>query len=375
VNARPVLVCMKTLILEELAKAAFSRGFRLSDENAWALDQMYQCRTPLKGGKVMVCPHCHTIKVLYTPCNHRGCPTCYEKNQIQWKIRLQNKLLNTSHYHLTFSMPQAYVITWLKHKQTITDILFETASTAIKSIEEKQGLLMGSVLVFQSHGKGMSYKPHIHCILTAGGLNDKSEWEELGTIPYTEVQEIFKREAKKALNNRIPKLSLPDKNKIYEQEWRVHPEMHSGTGKWIAEYLSHSISGVVIDMKQQFTINEEEGTIGFNEIHGGIETQTTLSKKTFAERYLNHIPPSRMVTVRYYSLYSNRHINDFESIKEILPKDTTSLEVINEEELCPVCKTKMLLMQTLKPLEVLDLKEYGFGDRAPPAHGEVFKIA
>jgi hypothetical protein len=111
-------------------------------------------------------------------------------------------------------MPQAYVVTWLQHKETITDILFETASTAIKSIEEEQGLLIGSVLVFQSHGKGMSYKPHIHCILTAGGMNERSEWKELGSIPYTEVQRIFKSEAKRELSKRIPKTSLPDKNKL-----------------------------------------------------------------------------------------------------------------------------------------------------------------
>jgi len=363
------------MILEELAKAAFATGFRLSDENAWAIEQMYQCRTPLKGGKVLVCPHCNTIKVLYTPCNHRGCPTCYEKNQIQWKLRLQKKLLNTSHYHLTFSMPQAYVPTWLTHKETLTKILFETASKAIKYIEEEQGLLIGSVLVFQSHGKGMSYKPHIHCILTAGGINDKAEWKELGSIRYSEVEKIFKIETKQELNKRIPKTSLPDKNKIYEQEWRVHPELHSGTGKWIAEYLSHAISGVVIDMKQQFTINEEEGTIGFKESHGGKETQTFLSKRIFTERYLNHIPPSGMVTVRYYSLYSNRHADDLESLREIFPRDEKPCEEINEEELCPVCGTKMLLMQTLKPLEVLDLREYGFENRPPPVHGEVFKIA
>ena len=48
---------------------------------------------------------------------------------------------------------------------------------------------------------------------------------------------------------------------------------------------------------------------------------------------------------------------------------------INEEELCPVCRTQMLFMQTLQPLEVLDLRGYGLGDRPPPEHGEVFKIA
>jgi hypothetical protein len=272
-------------------------------------------------------------------------------------------------------MPQAYVVTWLRHKQIITDILFETASKAIKSIEEEHGLLIGSVLVFQSHGKGMIYKPHIHCILTAGGITEKAEWKELGSIKYTEVERIFKSEAKRELNKRIPKTSLPDKNKIYEGEWRVHPEMHTGTGKWIAEYLSHAISGVVIDMKQPFVINEEEGTIGFKEIHGGNETQTFLSKRIFTERYLNHIPPSGMVTVRYYSLYSNRHANDLETLRDILPRDETPYEEINEEELCPVCRTKMLLMQTLEPLEVLDLREYGFGNRPPPVHGEVFKIA
>ena len=86
----------------------------LTASMAHALENMKKCRTIEKGGRVLYCPDCKTSMVLYNPCNKRGCPICYRKNQLQWQKKASHKILPVTHYHLTFSIPESYTGVWLR---------------------------------------------------------------------------------------------------------------------------------------------------------------------------------------------------------------------------------------------------------------------
>ena len=138
--------------------------------------------------------------------------------------------------------------------------------------------------------------------------------------------------------SQIPSESLPETKRINEREWHIYPEYHRDSGKSIAGYLGHSSCGAVINLKQSFDINAN--TIRFSETHNGKQVETELGKRVFVERYLNHIPPSGLVTIRYYGLYSNQHTEDLKKIR----KDFEVIQEVEEEviiDLCPNCQSKM----------------------------------
>jgi len=103
----------------------------LTASMAHALENMKKCRTVEKGGRVLFCPECKTSMILYNPCNKRGCPICYRKNQIQWQNKAERKLLPVTHYHLTFSIPDSYTGIWLRNKKAVMDSLFIAVREAI----------------------------------------------------------------------------------------------------------------------------------------------------------------------------------------------------------------------------------------------------
>ena len=329
---------MKSPILEEITKVINSPLFFTSYEQKHAIDNMHTCRTAARGGRITECPKCSTRTVIYNPCNTRGCPICSARNKILWQKKLNKKLLPVSHYHLTFSMPQAFTTTWLRNKKAVAEILFKSASKVIAELRNETGLLCGSALDFQTHGKGMCYKPHIHCILSDGGINKDGKWEKLGTIRPTEMTNRFRQLAYQELLKEIPSQSLPETKEIKEREWYVYSEYHRDSGKSIVGYLGHTACGAVINLKQNFTITEN--TISFSETHNGKQIETELPKRTFVERYLNHIPPSGLVTIRYYGFYSNQHT---EELKEIRKEFEIEQEVEEESvvDLCPNCQARM----------------------------------
>jgi hypothetical protein len=360
----------KTVILHEIVSAAQRPGFVSSAEKKRALGNMQCCRTYDRGGRIMYCQNCKTTSVLYNPCNQRGCPTCYEKNQIIWKMKLQRRILPVSHEHIVFSFPQDTTKLWLVHRAKVISALFRIASQAIKDLQEETGLVFGCVLVFQSHGKGMSYKPHIHCLLSSGGMNESKQWIANGSIPYRILEDSVKRVFLSEIGKSIPGFETQVTAKGFQSsDCRIYHAHHANSGADIVGYLSQSLAGVVIDMNQQFVINDEKDQIRFKESHKGEEIETTLSKELFAERYLNHIPPSGCVTVRYYGLYSNSRAEDLEQIKSTVkalkPKDTAD---IVKGDICPECQSVLIMLQILQPGKKGGILVNMIA-RSPPPHG------
>lgn len=330
---------MSANILDEINSIVHSSMFFKTFEQQHALDNMQSCRTIHRGGRILECPNCDKHLIIYHPCNQKGCPTCSRRNQILWKEKVQKNILPVSHYHLVFSIPQAFTVVWLRNKHKVINILFKCVSKVISEISNEYDILVGSVLVFQSHGKSMCYKPHIHCILSAGGLSEQNEWVEIGSLKYSHMEDEFRTLVYQEMLENISGEGLPDTKDIDVKEWRVHPEYHQGSGNNIVGYLSHTACGAVIDLNQSFIINDD--TIQFTETHNKQKIETTLKKKTFAERYLNHIPPKGSVTVRYYGLYANQHKKEFKKILKKFPKQEVEMEKKALVEYCPDCKTQM----------------------------------
>ncbi len=352
-----------------------SPDFTLSAEAEYALSNMRTCRTSERGGQIVCCPDCGTAIIRYNPCNKRGCPTCYKKNQLLWKNKRQKKLLPVSHYHLVFSIPQAFVSTWLQHKRTVSEALLKSVGQEISELGKEYGLLLGCVLAFQSHGKGMCYKPHVHCALTAGGMDSNKKWIETGSLEYTKLEQKIRETFYAKLSDHLSVAELPAQKGIDIREWNVHPTMHQKTGKGIIEYVSHTVSGVVIDMHQEFIINKENKTVTFTEEHSGKKIETVLSNRIFTERYFNHIPPSREVMLRYYGLYANLHAEDLETIRKELVEEISEEEELDEEikeNICPVCHGQLSTVITFLPNELPLFIKYMYV-HGPPEHNEIIK--
>ena len=374
---RAVLGCMSTQLIDDIQAAVRSGELILNSDQRRALSNMQTCRTAERGGKILACQDCGIKIPIYNPCNQRGCSICYEKRQIEWKIKILTRLVPVSHHHLVFSIPQIYTDIWLRNKKAVMDGLFACVSNIIKEVGESYSLNLGSVLVFQSQGRGMTYKPHMHCILTAGGLDENKNWIDVKTLKCTKLE----KRLKETLHNEIVKKTVGqfltvDRHDIDEKEWRVYSTFHEKTGKWIAEYLSHSLAGVVIDMDEGYIDHKENGTVEIKESHNGKQITTILKKTTFLERYLNHIPPASAVTVRSYGLYSNKYKKDLEvAYKQFQDQNEDIEESEMFYERCPVCRGRMVVESEIdiKKIESI-MKIYNLGN-GPPKHRQILRTA
>lgn len=368
----------QSLLLE--GKRVVENSLSFSSEQRHALANMLACRTIDKGGRILQCSDCGTEVVVYNPCNQRGCPVCSKKNQIQWADKLKKKLLPTGHYHLIFTLPTPLTALWKKEKKVFTDALFHTVKQAFKKLQQELGLTLGIIMVFQSHGRGLCYKAHMHCIVTDHGLDRNNNWVSYPTISYSSLNDTVRK-------NLIPRL----KKKLHagyedpldlmsrvcsDKDWRVYPAIHKFNGESIVNYLSKSVSGMVIDFNNDLTFHPEEKSYTIRDRHMGNERTTTLDEHTFWDRYLFHIPPKGEVTIRNYGLYSNRYSDLLEQIRirEYGMESTTEKETY--EENCPSCNKGMVVKEdfTINALPMV-IRLLIQRNNDPPAHGYTIKRA
>jgi hypothetical protein len=357
-DPRPVLACLR--------RTVDGGQIIANDEKRRALARFESCRTAALGCRIMLCGHCETTVVLYNACNHRGCPKCYQKNQIQWVSKARSRVLATSHHHLVFSIPESYTEKWLREPRAVIRQLFDAVAQVMKSYSARVGLRLAWLQIFQSHGRGMSYKPHIHCVLADGGLDVSNQWKRLGVLPLGLMTREFAQRFCE-----VDGLFEP----VEPSGWKVHASWHEGSAARVIGYLGQTMAGVVTPIENGLRIDDQAEVVEFEDLHGRCPKPTTLKQKTFVERYLAHIPPDRTVTVRYYGLYANRHREDLEVARGQLETESREGQSGEDEyqEVCPCCRQPMHVIMVAEAGKVVDFSKYGY-TQGPPKHGEYRRL-
>ena len=358
---------------------ATTPGALLDKEQAQAASNILSCRTIDLGGRVVYCPKCHTHTVLYNPCNQRGCPNCSKKNQAKWNRKMHAKILPMGHYHLIVSLPEEMNTLWLIDRRQFISSFFHAVDLGFKNMCKESGITPGVILVFQSHSVGLAYKPHMHCIVTDGGVNAENDWFE--SYPSMKYSIICDTVRETLLPHFIKKLSGVKRNTVrfetrncQDREYTVYPAIHKFNGDNIVDYLSKSICGFISDI-EDIDFDNYNNTATIYERYRGETRKTVLSMRIFRERYFNHVPPKGTVTIRNYGLYSNRQVETLERIR--VEELGGVKEIIDDEETCPECDTPLETIDVFgrgKPLPLivrLYLSKYCW----PPGHGQLLGIA
>ena len=165
-------------ILQE-GDAAFERCHALPAyvrKAAWA---MLVCRTAVLGGHVQSGPDGHVERVWYNSCRHRMCPPCAWLPIERWLVQQKARLLACEHYHVIFTLPDELRELWRVNVRAMTNLLFapvhETLAELLGDVQYL-GACPGIMAALQTWSQTLVLHPHLHCLVTGGGLTDEGDW-------------------------------------------------------------------------------------------------------------------------------------------------------------------------------------------------------
>src|SRR5512147_532950 len=153
---------------------------RMPSSHFKAMRAIEQCRTPALGGQVYRCPNCEQAQYSYHSCRNRHCPKCQNENAQAWLEQQQAMLLPVPYFLLTFTLPAGLREFARRQPQLIYDLLFRMSAEATQKLAQDPrfvGGQVGMVGVLHTWGRNLSYHPHVHYLVPAGGLaSDGKTW-------------------------------------------------------------------------------------------------------------------------------------------------------------------------------------------------------
>ena len=155
--------------------------------NRWRWRTLYAieiCRTAALGGHIDQCLNtdCNQIHISYNSCRNRHCPKCQGHKRQQWILARENELINTSYYHMVFTLPsELYKLTFANQK-IVYSILFKTAWSVVRDFAANPKFIggkAGMISILHTWGQNLSFHPHLHCSVPGGGINPNKNGNRL----------------------------------------------------------------------------------------------------------------------------------------------------------------------------------------------------
>ena len=138
------------------------------------------CRTAELGGHVDECDTCGSIRISYNSCRNRHCPKCQCLRKQQWIEARKEDLLPIPYFHVVFTIPEELNPLALRNRRTLYGILFRSVSETLIELgrdPKHLGAQIGFISILHTWGQNLMEHPHIHCIVTGGGLSsDGQRW-------------------------------------------------------------------------------------------------------------------------------------------------------------------------------------------------------
>jgi hypothetical protein len=287
-----------------------------------AAESFMACRTAKLGGHIESCPQGHVIRAHYNSCKHRSCTQCNGLLKERWLIAQKSRLIDCPHYHIIFTIPHEFIPLWLHNRAFFMNLLFQgvhESLTTLLSDSRHLGALPGMLMSFHSWGRSLSLHPHIHCLITDGGLDVDQQWckpRRSHFLPAKVLMLVFRGIMSRLIHQALEQeqLVLPEGTDRYfwhtrvkqarTKAWNVHLRERYDHGTGVASYLAKYVRGGPL-RDQQLTVHPDHVTMRYVSHQTKRTEQIRYTINQFIQRFLQHIPDKGSQVVRGFGLYAN----------------------------------------------------------------------
>ena len=336
------------------------------------VERMMSCGTVDAGFEIYECPNCRKIHIICYTCKSRFCNSCGIKLA---KIRaefISNAVLDVSHRHVVFTIDER-LRRFFKKDRLLLNALFEAAKDTIfytfnKMNGKKHTFTPGIILTLHTFGRDLKWNPHIHCLITEGGMDEESHYKVINYINYETLRKSFMASLAKRMRefyadspNELSELRKL-LNIIYKEKkngfYVNAPKMKNKKGKnAVVNYIIRYTGRPVMAESRIIDFDEETKIIHYYYEDHKTEERIEVKEQVieFMKKLVQHIPEPQFKMIRYCGLYAtcdHNHKNAVKKMREKLQKPKK--EFSYRRELIETFDTDPLLCSCGTYMEYID---------------------
>ncbi len=298
-------------------RAALERVQRLTRSQKRVLTDIAQCRTAVLGGHLDRCVQCGYEHPSYNSCRNRHCPKCQALVQDRWIEARRARMLDVRHFHVVFTLPSELRPLAAFAPRAVYGALFHAAQRTLLEMGQRrfQGTL-GATLVLHTWTRELSFHPHVHAIVTVGGLSsDDTSWKPAAPrflFPVKAMGRVFRGKMLAALDEAYAAKAFGGFEDFDDPEgftrlmqraakpsWNVYAKAPFAKGKHVLDYLGRYTHRVGIANSRLRSVTDTTVTFRTR----GKATKT-LAPVDFLRRFVQHVLPDGFHKIRHVGLYA-----------------------------------------------------------------------
>lgn len=325
-GAKPELSVAKVL---EVFLPDYLQTHALPVHHVKVLQRLAQCGSGQLGWTVWHCERCQRHHWRPQNCGDRHCPACQHQRSAEWLEHQRSVLLPVRYFHWVFTLPAILRPLALQNQKAIYDLLFDCASaTLLQFGRDRFGAEIGITAILHTWGQNLMDHPHLHCLVTGGGLTPQNTWagpaQARWLFPVHAVADMFRGKFCAGLL----KLHATDKLQFHgrlqalkeasafadflrqarSRRWIVFAKGSVAGPESVLQYLGRYTHRVALSNGRLRAIDPAAGAVTFtykDYADGSRIKLMTLDGAEFIRRLLLHVLPPSFTKIRHYGLLGN----------------------------------------------------------------------
>jgi len=224
---------------------------------------------------------------------------------------MQAILLPVNYRHVIFTVPEQLRKYFEASPQLLSDIVAAAVKTLIEIISQAAGkkLKIGVIAVIQTSGRASNYNPHIHIMVTSGGIDEAGKWVEINWIKFDYLHKQWQKNLFEVVERQVfgaeIKALLEELKQKYAKGcvayWEKKPVK---TGKGLAKYLIKYVVSPPIAVSRITQYDGEFVEYYWQDHKSSQQEKARVSVLEFIKRLVQHILPKGFQRVRYFGLHA-----------------------------------------------------------------------
>lgn len=303
------------------------------------VNKIMKCGSLENGFLEFKCDTCGEVKRVGFTCKSRLCSSCGKIRMDDWVEDLTKRMARANHRHVIFTIPEELRIVFQKDRNLL-ELLPKCAAEVIKSWyldkNKKEKFVPGIVAVIHTFGRDLKWNPHVHILVTEGGMGEITAWKRVNFLPYEMLRKRWQKLLLDALESELGKRSFRHlKNKLYknlEDGFYVHGKNEVKDAKDAIKYVGRYTGRPAISESRIIKYDGKKVTFWYERHEDNKRIEVELDALEFIKKVIIHIPEKNFKMIRYYGIYARNNKNKGRFFKLINEKVASELKKLRKWE-------------------------------------------
>jgi len=278
------------------------------------VEKIINCGKFENGYLEYTCGSCGEVKRVGFTCKSRLCSSCGKKYVDERSEKMSSKMLPVKHWHMTFTIPEDMRIIFRRDRELLGELprlVNKVIKYGFSKMNKSEDYTPGIIAVIHTFGRDLKWNPHVHAIVTKGGIGKTRGFVKTNFMSYPMLRKAWQKllldMIKEHYENNIRMSNLVNQlYKKYPNGFYVNANRDVKNKKEATKYIGRYVGRPAISEKRIVSYDGEYVVINYTDHKTKKYVEEKITVFEFIKRVIIHVAEKQFKMIRYYGIYTSR---------------------------------------------------------------------